>query len=340
MTFRMGIPMLAAALVAAACGGEPGRVARPEAPAAVVVAPVGEAAGALAFPAQVVPAEEVDLATRASGLVRRVTVDVGSRVRPGQLLVDLEAGDVGAGVASAEAATRQARRAYDRIVALEADGAATAQERDDAEARLAIAQAGLRQARTQLGYVHLAAPFAGVVTERRVDPGDLVLPGQPALRIVSTSGVEIRADLPAERADLVGPGAEVTVVVPETGERAAARVTRVVPALEGQSRRFRVEAAFTEAGAAAAFLPGTYVRLEVAAPEAPTPSVPSDAVVRRGQLTGVYVLDRDTLRLRWVRLGEPRGEEIEVLAGLGPDARVVRRPAPDLYDGRPARASR
>ena len=340
MTLRAWIPLLAAAVAAAGCDrGEPGRVAQAEEPAAVAVTTVGKAAGVLAFPAQVVAAEEVDLSTRASGLVRRVTVDVGSRVRPGQLLVDLESGDVGAGVASAEAAAHQARRAHERIAALEADGAATAQELDDAEARLAMAQAGVRQARAQLGYVHLVAPIAGVVTERRVDPGDLVVPGQPALRIVSTAGVEIRADLPAEHARLVAPGSEVTVIVPETGERAPARVTRVVPALEGQSRRFRIEAAFEEAGTAASLLPGTFVRLEVEAPGAETRWIPADAVVRRGQLTGVYVLDRDTLRLRWIRLGEEREEDVEVLAGLGAGARVVRRPAPGLLDGRPARVA-
>jgi RND family efflux transporter MFP subunit len=143
--------------------------------------------------------------------VQRVTVDVGSRVRAGQLLVALEGGDVGAGVSAARAGATQARLYHDRIVALERDGAATLQELDDARARLAMADADVRRAQSQLGYVNLTAPFAGIVTERQVDPGDLVVPGQPALTLVSTAGIEVHADLPGERAGQVGVGDRVTV---------------------------------------------------------------------------------------------------------------------------------
>lgn len=332
------VPLLLLVAVTACDRGEPGRVPPAEGPAEVVVSVVGSGAAALAFPAEVAAAEEVELATRASGIVRRVAVDVGSRVRAGQLLVALESGDVGAGVAAAEAAVVQARRFHDRIAALERDGAATPQELDDAVARLRAAEAGLRQARTQLGYVHLTAPFAGVVTERRVDPGDLVGPGQPTLTLVSSGDLEVRADLPGEHAGLVREGSEVRVVVPETGDRVPARVTRVAPALSGGSRRFRVEAAFARPEVAVGFLPGTYVRLEVDAPGAETRWVPEDAIVRRGQLTGVWLLERDTLRLRWIRPGERRADAVEVLAGLPEGVTLVRRPAPDLSDGRPARA--
>jgi RND family efflux transporter MFP subunit len=340
MRSHLLIPTLAAALAFGCDRGEPGRVAEREGPIEVVVSPVGAAARNLGFPAEVVAIEEVDLATRTSGVVRRVTVDVGSPVRPGQLLVALESGDVAAGVDAAAAGARQARRYYERIAALEADGAATPQELDDARARAEAAEAGLRQARNQLGYVHLTAPIAGVVTERLVDPGDLAVPGQPALRIISTGGVEVRADLPAEQAGTVHEGSMVHVVIPETGDRVPAKVTRVVPALAGGSRRFRVEAAFASPQTAGQLLPGTYVRLEVEAPADDTRWIPIDALVRRGQLTGVYLVERDTLRLRWVRLGERRDEGVEVLAGISDDARIVRRPGPGLTDGQTAREVR
>jgi len=63
--------------------------------------------------------------------------------------------------------------------------------------------------------------------------------------------------------------------------------------------------------------------------------VPSDAIVRRGQLTGVFSIESDTLRLRWVRLGRTRDDAVELLAGPAGDLTVVRHPAPELADGRP-----
>jgi RND family efflux transporter MFP subunit len=331
------IPWTLAGLAVAACGSdEPGRIEAPAEVATVIVSPLESSSATLAFPGEIVAEERVELATRASGIVQRVTVDVGSRVRAGQLLVALEGGDVGAGVAAARAGATQARRYHDRIVALERDGAATPQELDDARARLAMAEADVRGAQSQLGYVNLTAPFAGIVTERLVDPGDLVVPGQPALTLVSTAGIEIHADLPGERAGHVEAGDPVTVVAP--GDvRIPARVTRVVPALEGGSRRFRVEVALEAPPGAVGLVPGAFARLEIDGSGEETRWMPTDAVVRRGQLMGVFVVEADTLRLRWVRLGETRGEAVEVLAGLAGDVRIVRRPAPQLADGQPAR---
>jgi hypothetical protein len=80
-----------------------------------------------------------------------------------------------------------------------------------------------------------------------------------------------------------------------------------------------------------------FARLEIEGGGPETRWMPADAVVRRGQLTGVFVVESDTLRLRWVRLGESRGDAVEVLAGPAGDVRLVRRPAPQLVDGQPAR---
>lgn len=338
MRTRLAIPLVATTLAIAACGGEePGRVASSSTPIEVVVSSIDSTAPALAFPARVVSTSEIELATRASGLVRRVTVDVGSPVRRGQLLVALESGGVGADIDAAAANVRRADRYHDRIAALEADGAATPQELDDAEAQLTTARAKLRQARTQLEYVHLTAPIDGVVTKRRVDPGDLAVPGQPALTLVSLEGIEIEADLPAERAGTVIPGQEVTVVVPGENARIPARVTRVVPALEAESRRFRVEASFASPETGGRLMPGSFVRMEVERGGA-VRWIPLDAIVRRGQLTGVFTVEGDTLRLRWIRLGERRADAAEVLAGLPAGARLVRRPDPALEDGAPVEA--
>ncbi|MCL7979166.1 MAG: efflux RND transporter periplasmic adaptor subunit [marine benthic group bacterium] len=325
------IPMLA--LVAAACDrSEPGEVERTGAPQDVTVSPVARAAGSQMVPARVVAEEEARLATRASGTVRSVHADVGARVRPGQVLVRLDGAGVESAVAAAEASLTVASKTHQRLENLARDGAATDQEVDQARARLEMAKAQLAEARANRDYVVLKAPFAGTVTARYVDPGDLASPGQPVMIVSGSSGVKVVADAPAALAGRIEVGDRVRVLEPESGRHWPATVTRRVPVIEQMSNRFRLEAIF-EDDATGTPLPGTYVRLAVAGIEQPGMLVPSDAVVREGQLTGVFTLEDGTLRLRWIRPGRTAEGIVEVLSGLSPDTRVVRDPSPNLLDG-------
>ena len=237
---------------------------------------------------------------------------------------------------NAEASAELARQWHERIASLAADGAATAQELDDADARLEMAEAALRDARSQLDYVVLRAPFAGVITGRMADPGDLAVPGVPVLTMIGTGGLKVEADLPAELAGRLAVGTEAAVFWPESGERFPATVARLVPAVERRSRRFRVEAQFQAVPAGMPNIPpGSFVRLELGEPTATTRWIPADAVVSRGQLKGVFVVEDDQLRLRWVRLGQHLDGTVELLAGPSPEARLVREPTVELTDGQP-----
>lgn len=335
-----GATLVGAVLAAGGCDtGEPGRIPPPEEPADVVVSRPASDGRTATFPASVRSTDRAELATRMSGTVERVPVDVGSRVARGDVLVALDDGDVEARIRSAEAAARQARRHFRRIENLEADGAATEAELDDARAGLERAEAGLQEATAQRAYAVLRAPFPGTVTARNVDPGDLTAPGRPVLRLQGTGGLEVVADLPEAWGNRVSTGDTVGVVRPETGDRLRARVARTSPAVESASRRFRLEAELL-GSPPPGLLPGTFVRLELPEPGLRTLWIPSDAVLRRGQLRGAFVVDRDTLRLRWIRTGEGRAGAVEVLAGLDATAAVVRRPAPGLVDGQPVGAVR
>jgi RND family efflux transporter MFP subunit len=281
------------------------------------------------------------LATRISGTIRRMSVEIGARVEAGAALAALDTDEIDARIASAEAAAKLARQWHDRIASLATDGAATAQELDDAEARLEMAEAGLRDARAQREYVVLRAPFAGVITGRMADPGDLALPGVPILTMIGLGGLKVEADLPAELAGRLEIGSQAEVYWPEMGKRFPARVARLVPAVERSSRRFRIEAQFEPGPAGQPEIPpGTFVRLELSEPAATTRWIPADAVVTRGQLKGVFVVEADHLRLRWVRLGQQLDGTVELLAGPRPDALLVRQPDIDLTDGRPVAAVR
>lgn len=325
-------------LSTAACDrGEPGEVAPPSGPVDVEVASPVEAAGVTGYAASVVSTDEAELATRTSGSVRAVRVDVGSVVERGDTLVELDATDVEAVVAAARAGLTQAERRFERMRNLAADGAATEQELDDARAALETARARLQEALAQGKYVVLQAPFSGVVTSRSVDPGDLAVPGRPVLSMVRPGSLEVVADLPAGPAATLAEGDRLSVADPDGDARHAVTVTRISPAVESASRRARVELRFRDP-ARVRITPGSYVRLEISDRDRPTTWIPADAVVRRGQLTGLFVVRDDRLELRWIRTGERTLEAIEVLAGVEPSDRVVRRPGPSLVDGTPVGA--
>lgn len=328
--------VLALVVGVAACGGEPGELPPSSEPVDVAASRSVASYGLVTAPGTVVAEEEAELATRTSGRIRRVHVEIGSTVSAGDLLVSLESDEVDARIRSAEAAAELARGWHERISALAGDGAATAQELDDAKARLDMAEAGLRDARAQREYVILRAPFFGVITARRADPGDLAVPGAPILEMIRSGGLKIEADLPAELAGQLAAGDQIDVYWPETSQRHAAQVTRAVPAVERASRRFRIEAHFVvDSTGLPAIPPGSFVRIELGERAATTRWIPEDAVVTRGQLTGVFVVDGDELRLRWIRLGQRLGSSVEMLAGPGDDAFLVRDPASTFVDGQP-----
>lgn len=336
MNHRFGrLTLIAAALSAVSCGREePGRLPRPGEPADVAFSKVEKAAALESFPATIVSELTAEVATRTSGSVEKVAVDVGSTVRRGDPLVTLDQTDVDARVAAARAQEALVERTFRRVDNLAAQGAASRQERDEAEAALEGARAARVEAEAQRAYTVVRAPFDGVVTGRTVDRGDLAVPGQPLITMVAPGSLKIVADVPARRAGSLATGAVVQIRY--AGSAATARVTRVVPAIGEASRTFRIEARFQTVPVGV--LAGTYARLEVARAGARARWIPGDAVVRKGQLTGVYAVEADTVRLRWVRLGRGRGDAVELLSGPKGGLLVVRRPDPDLYDGRPVGA--
>lgn len=335
------ITSMAAATLMGCDRGEPGRIPPSSEPPAVTVSHPVVTGGTTAFPATIRAVERADLATRISGTVVRVPVDVGSAVSRGDVVLVLDDEDVTAGINRAEAELERARRAFERMAALHEDGAATDQELDDARARFRVAEAGVAEARAQRAYTVLRAPFAGVVTARSLDPGDLAVPGRPVLSLAGLGSLEAVADLPAAFEGRVVPGDTLYLVRPGTDAPLPVRVARVAPALATASRRFRIELALPGAqGAIPGLVPGAFVRLELTDPARSSLWVPSDAVVRRGQLDGVFTVERDTARLRWIRAGQRRGEAVEVLAGLSTREAVVRRPPAGLEDGGAVRVTR
>lgn len=343
--------LLATGLLAASCGGrheiappaEPSAVSAPLAVVALADAPaVTEVTGA------VEPIERVSPGTKIMGRVERVHVREGDAVRAGQVLARLESRDLAAaveqaraGVAMAEAQLTNAEAMYKRMTALEERGSATVKNLEDATAGYNMARAGLQQAKANLAaaevmltYAHIASPIGGYVTAKRIEAGDMASPGMPLFTIDDLSKVKIVAQVP--EAELVGllPGAPATVTIEALDGPLTATIERVIPAGDPMSRTFAVRLILDNPDAR--IKPGMFARIAFPRGSRQALLVPQAAIVERGQLQGVWLVDETgKARLRWVRLGPAYGERIEVLSGLTAGERYVTSPPAGIADGAP-----
>ncbi len=269
------------------------------------------------------------IATRLSATVTAVHVQEGARVREGQVLVSLADPDVRAAVEAAEVALASATAHERRISELARERAATPSELEAAQAQRAQAKGAVAAARASLAHTELRAPFAGVVQARRIEPGDLVGPGQPLVELEGDA-LELEASLSEEEARGLAVGQRVSF---RAGDRdATAELTSLTPGGDALSHRRGLRARVVSAQEG--LRSGTFARLEVplstTAPAAVW--VPRSAVVVRGDLTGVFVAAAGRAELRWIALGEAVGDHVPVRAGLAPADRVIDAPGV-LRDG-------
>jgi RND family efflux transporter MFP subunit len=300
--------------------------------------------------------------------VREVRVLPGDRVRKGQTLIVLDGDDLAAGtraahaaalaaeqgakaaaadLQAAEAALILARASHDRIASLQAKGSATAQELDDAiatlrgvEARVAGASARTAQATSAVAsaraasdramtteaFTTIAAPFDGVVTEKMVEPGNMASPGTPLLRVEDTSAFRLEVRLDESRAGEIRNGARIPVFLGTAATAVDGTVVEISRAVDADAHAFVVKIALPDAPGLRS---GGFGKARFSAPPRRALTVPASAIVRRGQLTSVFVVDNGRARVRLVNVSES-----EVLAGLMESEIVILSPPAGLVDGR------
>jgi RND family efflux transporter MFP subunit len=187
-------------------------------------------------------------------------------------------------------------------------------------------------AQSYLAYSEVKAPFNGVVAERMVEVGDMAAPGRPLFVIEDTSKVKIEGQAPESLAAGLSVGDPVGV---ETGgESFEAALFELLPAADPRSRTFTVRALMDNPGGR--LRSGMFARLHLGGESRPVVTAPETAILRRGPLTGIFVVaDDSTARLRWITLGRARGGVVEILSGLQAGERVVLHPESALEDGRP-----
>lgn len=284
--------------------------------------------GTAFVPASVVAARRATLSTRVAAAVRAVHVREGQRVSAGQLLVSLSDADVRGALVAAETGLAAASAHERRIRDLASERAATASELDIARAQRAQAAAAAVAARATLAYTELRAPFAATIQARRIDPGDLVGPGQPLLELEGDA-LELVATITEGEARGLALGG--TVRFEAGAARGEAIVAALTPGGDPVSHRRTLRARVGSVNGE--LRSGAFARIMV--PGAGPGGglwIPRSALVERGDLTGVFVAVEGRAELRWIALGDGAGELVAVRTGLRAGETVVDAPGP-LRDG-------
>jgi len=280
------------------------------------------------------PYERAVLAARVAGVVTEVRVDLGDRVRQGQLLAVVNVPGLGAQVEGAVAGDGAARREAElrgdvaaRIAAVAAQNRAAASEQEvvgargalaAAQARVAIAAAEARRLRALMSETHLYAPFDGVVVSRRKDRGASAAAGEGLLEVARVDRLRLRVSVPEAEATFVRVGAPLRVTLPSLGGRQIdVTVSRFAPSLDGMTRMLPVEADVPNPDGA--LIAGVRVLVRLAGhTNASALTVPSEAVLTEGNASVSYVVVGDRARRRVLRIGYDNGVFAEVADGLAP----------------------
>lgn len=283
------------------------------------------------------------IAARVSGAIEHFSIRVGDRVKTGDVIAAIEdaqllaaraqaqgqLAETRARIVTAQAQLALARLETARLAALKSTQATSKALFEDArqneviararvgEARAATntAQANLRVTEIDLLHTQVKAPYDGIIVQRFVEEGAYAKTGDPMVRMMSASDMEVEADVPFDRLRGLKPGLNVQVVL-DDGKHYPATVRAVIPEEDRRSRTraVRFSAAFTSAGELA---DGQNATVHIPVGEARTViSVHKDAVNRRGDKALVYVVREDVAKLRPVELGQALGTRFEVIDGL------------------------
>lgn len=338
MSSRPLLPLLLVVALAA-CGRE-----EPAAPPARIDGlqtfrvHAADAADGRAWEGVVEAVRQATLSAQTNGRVIAVSRDVNDRVAAGDVLVRLSAVEQQSGVdaaraqvRAAEASATEAEANYQRFANLakgqfvsraQLDQARMA--RDSALAARDAARAQLANAGQQTDYTTIRAPYAGIVATRDVEPGESVGIGQTLMTVFAPDALRIDVTVPQSEVEAIR-AAPVATVTLDSGRQIEADEVTVFPAADASTHAVRVRVQLPALDAPPQ--PGATAKVAFPAVKgAAFPRVPASALVRRGEVTAVYVLVDGRLSLRQVRLGDVAAEHVDVISGLEPGDTVATDP--------------
>jgi len=317
----------------------------------------GQAAPGLLLPGEIKPLIEATIYARASGYVKRWLVDIGAPVKEGELLAELDTPELNqqlaqtkAELAEAEAALTLAKTSAERWAELLKTASVSAQEaaEKDADYKLKTAtveaaQANLHRLEELQAFARVTAPFAGTITARRIDVGDLIAAGsnKELFHLVQTSTLRVYVHVPQTIARSIAPGQTAEVTIPELPGRVfPAKVVRTSGAMTADSRTLLTELEVDNAKAE--LLTGSYAQVQFLGTKLDAAlTLPATTVIFRAEGTQVGIVKADgAVELHLIKIGRDFGPIVEILSGIQPGDRVILNPSDSLVNGAVVRVAK
>jgi RND family efflux transporter MFP subunit len=318
------------------CGSEPSSQAKPHLPNVGVVtatATIHEQHAVEVLPGTVKAATMATLMARVPGTVARITATPGTTVASGTVLAELDALEIAAKRDQAKAVAAQAAADFARSRQLFEMQSTTKAEFDAAQARATGSAAAANEAEIMLGYTRIIAPFAGVVIRKHVEVGDLISPGRAIIDLEDPGSLRLEVEIPESLAAKVIVGTTLRAQIGSAGFDHETTVVEVTPAADPVSRTVLAKLALPSD--AKGLHSGLFGRVTIPVAGGAQLTVPSAAIVQRGQLDTVFVVEDGTARLRLVRLGGSDGDHTAICAGLRAGEVVITNNPSTLLDGQP-----
>ena len=346
------ISLIVASLFITSCGNEDKKVVTDNSP--VINVKVSQVAidnnsQFLSVSGKIQASNSADLSTRMMGYVKKVHVNVGDKVRKGQLLVsinntDLQAkkAQVNAGITQAKTGFKNAEKNYNRFKNLFESNSVTQKEMDDMTANYEMAKAGLEVANqqkneidAQFKYSNITAPFSGIVTSKNIKKGDMANPGMPLISIENPTNFEVLAMVPESEIAHIQKETEVTVLVKSINKTIKGKVSEVSTSAKNTGGQYLVKIDLEKTDVN--ILSGMFSTVQFPVErkvKSELVLIPTEAIVTNGQLSGIYTVSQsNTAMLRWLRLGRTYGNQVEVLSGLNADESYIVSAEGKLFNG-------
>lgn len=278
------------------------------------------------------PRLRATLEAKVSGRIAQLKKKPGDKVAKGEVVAVLDVQEIRAKLNQARAMFEQARAERDRYAKLLEKDAVTRQEFESIDTRFEVAKASVQEAQSILSYAQVTAPIDGVVTHKLANEGDLASPGRPIYEVADPGSLRLEVAVPEALSGFVGIGTQIPVKLADATEPVDATVSEIAPAADPNSRTLLVKLDLPDVDGLRS---GQFGRALIPTGRTEILRLPEAAIIRRGQLEIVFVVNDGRAQLRLIKTGKRFGDRVEVVSGLEPGERVIIDGAENLLDGQP-----
>lgn len=284
------------------------------------------------------------VASRVMGVVTSISVREGDPVKAGQVLLIIDDRDAAQRVRAASMAVESANqnkslaeKTWQRYKNLYDEKALTRQEMDQIETQKKVAEAEYErtkamaeEARTYLSFARVTAPISGRITEKRIDAGSMATPGMPLLVMESGGSYYIEVSIDAGLGKKIKTGMVAEALVETMDKPLQGKISEIFPSVDPLSRTFTVKVEIKNVPLRS----GMFARVRIPVGKRETILVPEQAIVQKGQLTGVYAVDgQGMVTYRLVRKGNASADGVEILSGIAVNDRIITAGVEKVIDG-------